>query len=476
MVALLEGAYDVYDTFVALIEAPKHHLLFEAALIIWIIKLIFSSRKPQKSVFSKKEEDELLRDWNPEPLVPDTNYDARNPIDDRIIESKLGKYVVINEMPCLNLATLNFLGMVGTPEIEQVAIDTVSKYGVGTCGPRGFYGTTDKHLQLESKIAKFMAVEEAISYSYGFSTIASAIPAYSKRGDIIFCDKGVNFAIQKGILASRSIVRYFNHNDMSHLEDLLDRQQLENTKDPKKARVTRTFVVVEGIYFNHGTICNLPKLVELKSKHKFRIFIDESISFGTLGHSGRGLTEYYNISVDEIDLIIGSLENSLGSIGGFACGKSYVVDHQRLSGYGYAFSASQPTLMVTAAIEALDILEHNPHLVQNLTNLCEICHHKLLTFNKLDLYGDIISPVKHLVVRNSVNSVHDRKILQSIVEHAQASGIALVQAEYLDDEMEMPEPSIRITLNSKIEEDELISALSIIESISDDICPELTSL
>jgi len=31
-----------------------------------------------------------------------------------------------------------------------------------------------------------MHCEEAIIYSYGFATIASAIPAYSKRGDIIF--------------------------------------------------------------------------------------------------------------------------------------------------------------------------------------------------------------------------------------------------------------------------------------------------
>jgi serine palmitoyltransferase len=57
---------------------------------------------------------------------------------------------------------------------------------VGSCGPRGFYGTVDVHLDLEQELAKFLGAEEAIIYSYGFSTIASAIPAYSKRGDIIF--------------------------------------------------------------------------------------------------------------------------------------------------------------------------------------------------------------------------------------------------------------------------------------------------
>lgn len=60
------------------------------------------------------------------------------------------------------------------------------QYGIGSCGPRGFYGTIDCHLQLEDDLAKFMQVEEAIIYSYGFSTIASVIPAYCKRGDIIY--------------------------------------------------------------------------------------------------------------------------------------------------------------------------------------------------------------------------------------------------------------------------------------------------
>lgn len=42
------------------------------------------------------------------------------------------------------------------------------------------------HLELENRLAKFTLREEAILYSYGFAAIASAIPAYSKKSDIIF--------------------------------------------------------------------------------------------------------------------------------------------------------------------------------------------------------------------------------------------------------------------------------------------------
>ena len=74
------------------------------------------------------------------------------------------------------------------------------KYGVGSCGPRGFYGTigkilfaasrtvtdsTDIHLHLEKRIQKFMQSEDALIYAYGFATIVSVIPAFSSRDDIL---------------------------------------------------------------------------------------------------------------------------------------------------------------------------------------------------------------------------------------------------------------------------------------------------
>ena len=39
------------------------------------------------------------------------------------------------------MATHNYLGLSGNVDIEQAAVETIRKYGVGSCGPRGFYGT-----------------------------------------------------------------------------------------------------------------------------------------------------------------------------------------------------------------------------------------------------------------------------------------------------------------------------------------------
>lgn len=48
---------------------------------------------------------------------------------------------------------------------------------------------------------------------------------------------------------------------------------------------------------NSGQIAPLDVIVQLKEKYKFRVVLDENNSFGVLGNSGRGLTEYYGIPV-----------------------------------------------------------------------------------------------------------------------------------------------------------------------------------
>ena len=52
-----------------------------------------------------------------------------------------GKHLIIDGKECLNLATHNYLGFAGNEVVEEAAIECVKKFGVGSCGPRGFYGT-----------------------------------------------------------------------------------------------------------------------------------------------------------------------------------------------------------------------------------------------------------------------------------------------------------------------------------------------
>lgn len=78
----------------------------------------------------------------------------------------------------------------------------------------------------------------------------------------------VYLCLIQGLMASRSRIHFFRHNDYKHLEELLQQAEIEDKKDPGRAKVTRKFMVVEGLYLSRGTICPLPEFIKLKYKYK----------------------------------------------------------------------------------------------------------------------------------------------------------------------------------------------------------------
>ncbi|KAJ8392741.1 hypothetical protein AAFF_G00072250 [Aldrovandia affinis] len=446
----------------AFYEAPAYHLILEGILILWIIRLLFSKTYKLQERFdlTEKEKEELIEEWQPEPLVPPVSKDHPTLKYD-IVTGPPSHKIIVNGKECFNFASFNFLGLLDNERVKKQALASLKKYGVGTCGPRGFYGTFDVHLELEDRLAKFMRTEEAIIYSYGFATIASAIPAYSKRGDIVFVDEAACFSIQKGLQASRSFLKYFRHNDMEDLERLLKEQELEDQKNPRKARVIRRFIVVEGLYINTGDVCPLPELVQLKYKYKVRIFLEESMSFGVLGEHGRGVTEHFGVNIDDIDLISANMENAVASVGGFCCGRSFVIDHQRLSGQGYCFSASLPPMLAAAAIEALNIMEEDPEIFTILKGKCRHVHKALQGIPGLKVVGESFTPALHLQLEKGSGSRDtDVKTLRSIVEYCLDRQIALTQARYLEKEEKfLPPPTIRVVVTVEQTEEEIDKAV-----------------
>ncbi|EDW02122.1 serine palmitoyltransferase 1 [Drosophila grimshawi] len=452
-------------------NTPTFALVLETLLLIAVIWLVLHRRGGGKRrPLSKEQQDYLVEQYEPEPLVPDT--DPNHPLlRTRLVQSKVGKRIVVDGNDCLNLGSQNYLGFLEDDEILEEACKTLRKYGVGSCGPRGFYGTMDVHLHLEERLASFMGLEEAIVYSYGFSTVASAIPAYAKRGDLIFVDEAVNFAIQKGLDASRSTIVFFKHNDAKDLERLLVEQAQRDLRNPKKALKTRRFLVAEGIYMNTGELCPLPELVELRKKYKLRLFLDESVSFGTLGKTGRGLTEHCNINRDEIDLISAGMEGAMATIGGFCVGSHFIAEHQRLSGLGYIFSASLPPMLTQAAICALDRFEREPQIFEQLQQNSRRVQQQFERLSKLKLRGDQISPIKHLYVAQERESFEaEHKLLTQVADKCIERGVAVVEAAYLQNREHKPvRPSLRIAVNRLLDESDILSAFNIIEDVSSSV-------
>lgn len=223
-------------------------------------------------------------------------------------------------------------------------------------------------MDAERAVATHIGLPNAIIYAQAFSTISSVIPAFSKRGDIIVADKACNFSIRKGLQISRSTVYWYEHNDMADLERILQKIVKEQAKKP----LTRRFIVSEGLFENVGDIVDLPKLVELKQRYKFRIILDETWSYGVLGEGGRGVTEAQNVDPNQIDMLIGSLAGPICSGGGFCAGSPEVVEHQRIMASAYTYSAALPAMLATTAVETIQILKESPEVGQKLQENIDI--------------------------------------------------------------------------------------------------------
>jgi len=264
---------------------------------------------------------------------------------------------------CLNFASANYLGFQREPRIEEACRRILLKYGCGACGPRGFYGTMDVHLRCEYEIAKFMGTHEAILYSFGSATSTSIVNAFAKKGDIIFADECLHYALQNGMQLSRAMIVWFHHNDPADLERKI--VAIESTQPKSRSNLLhRQFIIVEGIYQNTGMVARLDEFAAVRRRHSnLRLFVDESHSVGVLGATGRGACEHFGLQLGrDVDIVVVDVAFSLASVGGFCVGAELsVVDHQRLSSAGYCFSASQPPFLAEAVSVGIQLLREEPN-------------------------------------------------------------------------------------------------------------------
>jgi serine palmitoyltransferase len=435
-------------------EDPNHVLveLFCIGIIIWlIVRPTYDPRK--EAQLSKREEDELIKEWNPDPLVPKIDTLEQDPV--RIVESGPGPVVQINGVSCNNFASHNFLGYAGDAATKKMCAATIEKYGVGSCGPRGFYGTIDVHMQLEHAIAEFYGVPEAILYSDGMACVASVIPAFCKRGDLIVCDEGVHFGIRQGLNLSRSRVRYFKHNDTEDLNRVLDEES------HRKGKLTRRFIIVEGLYQNHGDVCPLDKVMALKQQYKYRIMIDDSMALGVLGKTGRGSPELFNIPIEDIEALVATLDCTMATVGGFCVGLPEVVDHQRLSGAGYCFSASSPPYTATAGIHGFQMLESDSKCVAQLARKSALLRKSLKSIHhNVSFAGEDNVPLVHLRLKESIGTRKaDELFWRAVSEQLYKGYNIIVQCpRYIAMEDAIPEPSLKVTVSADHSDEDIIAA------------------
>jgi len=266
-----------------------------------------------------------------------------------------GMKVRVNGREMGMYASYSYLGLVGHPRINEAAKKAVDKFGTGTNGVRMLAGTLTLHKELEETIANFKHAEAAVTYSSGYVTNLTVVSGLIGRGDYVFSDKLNHASIVDGCLMSGAEFRRFRHNDMEHLEGLLQNAPADVAK----------MVIADAVFSMDGDIIDLPKIAALCKQYKAWLMIDEAHSVGVLGEKGTGIEEHFNL-YGAIDIKMGTLSKTIPSVGGYVAANRDIVTYLSHISRAYMFSAALPPAQAAAANEAFKVILDEPWRIERL--------------------------------------------------------------------------------------------------------------
>ena len=266
-----------------------------------------------------------------------------------------GMKVRVNGREMGMYASYSYLGLVNHPRINEAAKAAVDKFGTGTHGVRTLAGTLTIHTELEETIADFKHAEAAITYSSGYATNLSVVSTLMGRGDYVLSDKLNHASIVDGCLMSGAEFRRFRHNDMTHLETML-----QNVPDG-----AAKMVIADSVFSMDGDIVDLPTMVALCKKYNAWLMVDEAHSVGVLGKKGTGIEEHFGLG-DVIDIKMGTLSKTIPSVGGYVAAKKDIITYLRHASRAYIFSAALPPAQAAAANESFKVILDEPWRLERL--------------------------------------------------------------------------------------------------------------
>jgi glycine C-acetyltransferase len=286
------------------------------------------------------------------------------------LESEQGGTVTVDHHEVVMLASNNYLGLSNHPRVKEAAHRGLDEWGYGLASVRFLCGTEPIHLELERRIASFVGCEAAILHSSCFAANEAFFAAllandFGQSGyqDVIYSDMLNHASIIDGVrlcrqIAKPTVSRLYRSRDLDHLREMLAEDRDKNYRIK--------IIATDGVFSMEGLLAPLADLVQIARENNALLFVDESHATGALGQTGRGTPEELGV-YGEIDIITGTFGKALGGAsGGFIAGRAPLIEFLRQKSRPYTFSNTMPPSVVTGSIEALNLIENDPAIVNAL--------------------------------------------------------------------------------------------------------------
>lgn len=232
-----------------------------------------------------------------------------------------GKWITIQDRTMLNLASNDYLGLAADLSLREEFLDTlkIERALFSSSSSRLLTGNFAEYEQFENSLSKTFG-RAALLFNSGYHMNIGILPALADSKTIILADKLVHASMIDGIrLSNAQYVRY-RHNDLQHLEQLLQKYHQDE-------QIERIIVVTESIFSMDGDETDLAALAQLKQRFaKTMLYVDEAHAIGVRGGQGLGCAEQYGV-LDQIDFLVGTFGKAIASVGGYIICDSIMRDY-----------------------------------------------------------------------------------------------------------------------------------------------------
>ncbi|MFV5264400.1 8-amino-7-oxononanoate synthase [Acinetobacter courvalinii] len=222
-----------------------------------------------------------------------------------------GRWITIQDRTMLNLASNDYLGLAADLNLREEFLDTlkIERALFSSSSSRLLTGNFAEYEQFENSLSKAFG-RAALLFNSGYHMNIGILPALCDSKTVILADKLVHASMIDGIrLSTAQYVRY-RHNDLQHLEQLLQKYHQDE-------QVERIIVVTESIFSMDGDETDLAALAQLKKRFaKTMLYVDEAHAIGVRGEQGLGCAEQYGV-LDQIDFLVGTFGKAIASVGGY---------------------------------------------------------------------------------------------------------------------------------------------------------------